>query len=231
MDLSNKQALDNGTEIKFHQEQVLDGMFSIGDVDLTFYSPEKLYYGSKNISTYNNNEGNASNRQSSTAKAINSQSPYMVMKYKSKTIMLTGDATEKNEEEYIALSVTATLVIDIIKVQHHGSDDGNNLVFYQRIRATYAVISVGKNNYGHPTSRVMDNLKKSGIRDDNLYTTQTNGNVVASIDSGGTIGFGSAIANDVFWVTYWQMASSLLLIVAAVLFTNEIIYLSRKKRF
>ena len=63
--------------------------------------------------------------------------------------------------------------IDILKVGHHGSKTSTSKQFINMINPKYSVISVGKNNYGHPNKKVLDNLKESMI-----YRTDQDGTIL-----------------------------------------------------
>ena len=52
---------------------------------------------------------------------------------------------------------------DILRIGHHGSKYSTSQRFLSAVSPEYAVISVGVNNYGHPTSQVMQRLKKAGV--------------------------------------------------------------------
>ena len=53
--------------------------------------------------------------------------------------------------------------ISILKVGHHGSSTSTIKEFVDTITPKISLISVGKNNYGHPSKEVLDNLKSSLI--------------------------------------------------------------------
>lgn len=50
-------------------------------------------------------------------------------------------------------------VLEVLKVPHHGSKTGMNQAFVDWLHPQLSVISVGKNNYGHPTKEIMDMLQ------------------------------------------------------------------------
>ncbi len=52
---------------------------------------------------------------------------------------------------------------DILKVAHHGSKYSTSLEWLERTRPQTAVISVGKNSYGHPAQEVLERLHQSGV--------------------------------------------------------------------
>ena len=48
--------------------------------------------------------------------------------------------------------------IDVLRVNHHGSNSSTNSVFLSDLQPEVAVISVGSNSYGHPTQEVLNRL-------------------------------------------------------------------------
>jgi competence protein ComEC len=54
--------------------------------------------------------------------------------------------------------------VTVLKVSHHGSKNGLDKKVLDFTRPGLAVISVGKNSYGHPTSIVLGHLKTAGIK-------------------------------------------------------------------
>jgi len=79
-------------------------------------------------------------------------------------ILVTGDITAEGEamlqEQYRG---TDKLKADILKIAHHGSAYSTSDTFLAAVDPEIAVISVGKNNYGHPSNIVIEKLKKKGI--------------------------------------------------------------------
>ncbi|WP_161883380.1 ComEC/Rec2 family competence protein [Deinococcus alpinitundrae] len=54
--------------------------------------------------------------------------------------------------------------LDVLKTAHHGSHFSTGAAFLQETRPKNAVISVGRNTYGHPNSQVLDRLAAIGTR-------------------------------------------------------------------
>ncbi len=78
--------------------------------------------------------------------------------------LITGDITEEGEKALVEkYKGTTVLQADILKVAHHGSPYSTSDVFLDAVKPTVAVISVGKNNYGHPSNVVIEKLRKKGI--------------------------------------------------------------------
>ena len=71
-------------------------------------------------------------------------------------LLLTGDAERAEEADLISSGVN--LRADVLKVGHHGSAGASSAPFLAAVAPRYAVISVGKNSYGHPTDDVLDRL-------------------------------------------------------------------------
>lgn len=65
--------------------------------------------------------------------------------------------------------------VDVLKVAHHGSRYSTSDAWIDLVQPKEAVISVGKNSYGHPTPEVMDRLKRRGIA---TYRTDELGSIV-----------------------------------------------------
>jgi len=81
------------------------------------------------------------------------------MAYKKNTFLFTGNAETKAEADMI--KAKKTLRADVLKVGHHGAKTSTSKNFLDAVKPKYAVISVGKNSYGHPTSQVVNLLKNS----------------------------------------------------------------------
>ncbi|MDD5551949.1 MAG: MBL fold metallo-hydrolase [Candidatus Pacebacteria bacterium] len=78
------------------------------------------------------------------------------------SFLFTGDISDKIEEKLILDNFL--LKSDILKVAHHGSKYSTSDKFLAEIIPGVAVISVGKNSYGHPTREVLERLEKYDIK-------------------------------------------------------------------
>ncbi|MBI2024132.1 MBL fold metallo-hydrolase [Candidatus Giovannonibacteria bacterium] len=74
--------------------------------------------------------------------------------------LLMGDA-EKNEELSLVL-IGDNIESEVLKVGHHGSKTSSNPLFLEKVKPELALISVGKNSYGHPSKDILQNLAFSG---------------------------------------------------------------------
>jgi len=66
--------------------------------------------------------------------------------------------------------------ISFLKVGHHGSSTSTTKSFIDVIKPKISLISVGQNNYGHPSKEVLNNLNKSKI-----YRTDEKGSINCKI--------------------------------------------------
>ncbi|NLY20928.1 MAG: DNA internalization-related competence protein ComEC/Rec2 [Tissierellia bacterium] len=105
----------------------------------------------------------------------NELSLVMNLKYNGYNILFTGDIDSKVEE-----SISDTIgEIDILKVSHHGSKYSTSEDFLEITKPDYGVISVGRNNYSHPTEETLNRLHNSNVR---IYRTDLDGGILVKID-------------------------------------------------
>jgi len=82
------------------------------------------------------------------------------LSYGNSSFLFTGDISSKEEKKTLDLDIKA----DVLKVAHHGSKYSTSSEFLEKVSPLVAVIQVGKNSYGHPTSEVLTRLDNSGIK-------------------------------------------------------------------
>ncbi|NLK94651.1 MAG: MBL fold metallo-hydrolase [Clostridiales bacterium] len=105
---------------------------------------------------------------------LNNYSPIMKIEYGSTSFLFTGDAEKEVEEEVI--NAGYNLDSDVLKLGHHGSSTSTSEDFYNAVRPSLCVISVGKDNsYGHPHKETLTLLNKSKM---NFLRTDNNGTVL-----------------------------------------------------
>jgi competence protein ComEC len=81
--------------------------------------------------------------------------------YGSFDLLLTGDSQARELHEAVD---RIGKTIDVLQSPHHGSATGLDAELVSELSPKLAVISVGKNRYGHPTKFVLDLFKDNGIR-------------------------------------------------------------------
>lgn len=87
--------------------------------------------------------------------------------------LFTGDINQKIEQLLVDKQID--LHADILKIAHHGSKHSSAYTFLKTVSPTYAIISVGKNSYGHPAEEVLNRLQNMNI---NIMRTDQLGSVV-----------------------------------------------------
>ena len=87
-------------------------------------------------------------------------------------ILVTGDMTM--EEERLLLDREPIPDVDILVAGHHGSKGSTSEALLEQARPEVALISVGRNRYGHPAPELLERLSKAGAR---IYRTDTCGTI------------------------------------------------------
>jgi len=89
------------------------------------------------------------------------------------------DTDFKTEERILWSSDPQDLRAEILKVSHHGSSLDTGLPFLDAIHPKEAVISVGKNSYGHPGADLLARLEDAGAR---IWRTDELGDITIYTD-------------------------------------------------
>ncbi|MCF8000331.1 MAG: DNA internalization-related competence protein ComEC/Rec2 [Halanaerobiales bacterium] len=109
----------------------------------------------------------------------NNYSVAFKLTYKDFEMLFTGDLEEKAEEIILKLVDQNKLKSDILKVAHHGSETSSTDEFIKAVAPKEAIISVGSNEYGHPSKNVLKRLIDNNIR---IWRTDHNGAVIIKTD-------------------------------------------------
>ncbi|MEK7180754.1 MAG: MBL fold metallo-hydrolase [Patescibacteria group bacterium] len=96
-------------------------------------------------------------------------------------LLLTGDIGKNIEDFLVKKYRPETLHADILKVAHHGSKFSSGNVFLKAVEPKIAVISVGKNTYGHPTKDALDRLATVGAK---IFRTDQGGTLKLIVNNG-----------------------------------------------
>lgn len=91
----------------------------------------------------------------------NKDSVVMEARLGNKKILLMGDVT-KEEEQKMAWREQLDEV-DVLVAAHHGSGTATSEELLRAIEPETVIISVGKNNFGHPSEEVIKRLKENEI--------------------------------------------------------------------
>ena len=95
---------------------------------------------------------------------INGSSAVLKLSYGDNAALFMADATMQTEEYMLFRYHRAELSADVLKVGHHGSPSSSSLRFLQVVAPALSVISVGPNEYGHPSPEVLLRLALTGTR-------------------------------------------------------------------
>ena len=113
----------------------------------------------------------------------NTDSIVLLLQAGGRRVVFTGDSTGGGEAAAGA-SLARGPPVDVLKVSHHGSRSSTTAAFVAAARPRTAVISVGRNSYGHPTNATVQRLRGAGAR---VYSTQKNGSVTLTVTGRGAI--------------------------------------------
>lgn len=91
---------------------------------------------------------------------LNIFSTVIQLRYGDFDVLLTGDADEQVQDKILKYNNLGE--VEVLKVPHHGAKTALTQKFLESVRPKLAVISVGKNNFGHPSGEILERLKNIG---------------------------------------------------------------------
>ena len=106
-----------------------------------------------------------------SSKELNDTTLVIKLTGENSKILFTGDIGFK-VENYLAANFD--IDSDILKVGHHGSKYSSGKKFLEAVNPKIAIIEVGKNTYGHPTSQALNGLASIGSQ---IFRTDQNGTI------------------------------------------------------
>lgn len=152
---------------------------TLAGIELEVLWPEKNWVASKISNDQFSNSDNLSSSNSpltsstsgfgeavlgaSTTQDLNNFSLVFLLKYGSIKALFPGDA-DAGIQDQILLNNSSLNSIDILKVPHHGAKTSLRDDFLEIIKPKEAIISVGKNSYGHPNSELIKKLENMEIK-------------------------------------------------------------------
>lgn len=163
-------------------EQSVRGGSGDGEYTFDFFSPLSLRY---------TGEGE-----------WNNYSPVMILGYRGFYFAMSGDAEERNLDEFVkkVSSAASDGVVDkydiftdsfnasVVKAGHHGSRNATTSEYLDvitapdAVRSSYCVISCGEgNSYGHPHREALDRYAAAGFADENILRTDVAGDITFSV--------------------------------------------------
>jgi len=177
---SIKQFWDNGIRTDSESYKRLEETLlrkRIERISLNVESPHQVMNEVK-ISFFNPPMKGPSYAGYPTSSLLNNYSLVMKAQFKNVGILLAGDI--EKESEYRMLREGYPLKADILKVPHHGSSSSSTLYFLQRVKPTYAILSVGEQNIGRlPHPEVIRRYQELGMK---IYRTDKHGAITVITD-------------------------------------------------
>ncbi|HWR61718.1 MAG TPA: ComEC/Rec2 family competence protein, partial [Clostridia bacterium] len=98
-----------------------------------------------------------------------------ILSYGNFRALFTGDIGMETE----GILAREAIASSVLKVPHHGSGGSSSEKFLEEISPKVSIISVGKNNYGHPSPDTMERLERQGGL---TYRTDEAGAVTVTTD-------------------------------------------------
>lgn len=91
--------------------------------------------------------------------SANENSVVLRLSFREFDALLAGDIGQVAEEALLE-SISAT---EVLKVAHHGSRYSTSSAWLEKLHPLVAIISVGRNRYGHPAPETIARLRSSGV--------------------------------------------------------------------
>lgn len=108
--------------------------------------------------------------------STNDDSVVLKLKFRDRSILLTGDIEKKTE----AALITMDLQADVVKVAHHGSRTSSTELFVAKTKPRFAIVSVGRDSmFGHPHAEVVKRWQAIGAE---VLTTGECGTITVTTD-------------------------------------------------
>lgn len=104
---------------------------------------------------------------------FNNASIVVKLFYKNADFLFTGDIEVTAEKKLLVWQ--NILQSDILKVGHHGSITSTNLEYLDKVDPRIAIITVGKNHFGHPSQKIIERLEDGNIQ---IYRTDEDGTII-----------------------------------------------------
>jgi competence protein ComEC len=169
---------DNATFWKLQNEVAADNIpvylpkagdiFKVGDLQFTVLWPENKLGSELAWQKIAENDQSKILGSYAVNEKLNDTGIALELKYGQKKALFMADLSSEAENKLNLEDV------DILKVAHHGSKYSTGTQFLELIKPELAVVSVGKNSYGHPTPETLTRLQNIGAK---ILRTDENGEV------------------------------------------------------
>ena len=160
----------------------------------------------------------------------NSSSPIMLLEYKDKSFVWTGDATSEVEEDFlnsIEYNIDEKVRftdIDVYQAGHHGSSTSSSKDFVDQMTADYVVVSCGEDNsYEHPHQEFIERINGySHSTSDYLLRTDLIENIVFGFNEQGQLVYTAVSHGQGTTIYCYQIAIGLFVILTIVIISVKI---------
>jgi competence protein ComEC len=130
------------------------------------------------ISVLNPSVRKESRRNDQNPSFLNNESLVMKIQFRNIGLLLAADIGK--EAEYRIISEGFPIKADVLKIPHHGSASSSSPFFLEKVKPTYAILSVGERNIGRlPHPEVLRRYKRLGTR---IFRTDKHGAVTVVTD-------------------------------------------------
>ncbi|GMA17012.1 excalibur calcium-binding domain-containing protein [Deinococcus metallilatus] len=107
----------------------------------------------------------------------------LLVEYGAFRALMTGDSETAETAGWLKKYPANSLgPIDVYKSIHHGARNGDNAAWLKAVRPRNVVVSVGPNNYGHPTAEALALYRKAGA---SVFRTDQQGTITVTVQPGG----------------------------------------------
>ncbi|MPY68241.1 MBL fold metallo-hydrolase [Deinococcus sp. SDU3-2] len=107
----------------------------------------------------------------------------LLVQYGTFRALLTGDSEKEQTAAWLRKYPASTLgPVDVYKSIHHGAANGDTAAWLAAVKPKNVVVSVGPNNYGHPTASALNLYQRAGAT---VYRTDQQGTVTVTVQPGG----------------------------------------------
>lgn len=107
----------------------------------------------------------------------------LLVQYGAFRALMTGDSETPETAGWLKKYPAGTLgPVDVYKSIHHGAANGDNAAWLATVRPRNVVVSVGPNNYGHPTATALNLYKSVGAA---TWRTDQMGTVTITVQPSG----------------------------------------------
>jgi len=142
----------------------------LGEITLQTLWPSRAYVANSSNAEISENILGVS----TTNADLNDFSVVLQFTYGEFDAVFSADADENIQDEILAAN-TKLQPVEIFKIPHHGSSSGLLDEFIDQFEPIFAIISVGKNQWGHPTTELLSRLSSRSIP---VLRTDINGDIV-----------------------------------------------------